>query len=77
MTNLDAEGRQHLFDHAEAEREPAVQPDGMADHFSRKAVAGITKMTSRFHPSRMVPCGHRRVNLTMPSEDLLAAAGGG
>jgi hypothetical protein len=30
-------------------------------------VAGVARMTGRFHPSHIVPCGHRRVNLTMPA----------
>jgi len=66
MTDLDAAGRQHLLDHPQAQRETEVQPHGMADHLSWKAMTGIARITRRFHPSRMAPCGHRRVNLTVP-----------
>jgi hypothetical protein len=49
VANQDAAGGQHLLDYAQAEREPEIQPDGMADHFSREAVAGIVRMTGRVH----------------------------
>jgi len=51
ITDLDTSGRQHLLDHAQAKREPEVQPNGVADHLSRKAVAGVARGTDRFHPS--------------------------
>src|SRR5215217_5037668 len=35
----DAAGRQHLFDHAQAERKAEVEPDGVADDLAWKAVA--------------------------------------
>src|SRR3954462_4258586 len=41
MAHVDAAGRQHLFHHAQAEREPEVQPHGVADDLARKAVAGV------------------------------------
>ena len=42
MADLDASSRQYLLNHAQAERKPEIQPDSMADHLSRVAVAGIT-----------------------------------
>src|SRR3954471_3355240 len=46
MAHVDAAGRQHLFHHAQAEREPEVQPHGVADDLARKAVEPIlTKYT--------------------------------
>src|SRR4051794_569760 len=41
MAHVDAAGRQHLFDHAQAQREPEVQPNGVADALAWKAVAGV------------------------------------
>ena len=38
MADQDTAGGQHLLDHTQAERKAKVQPDSMADHFSRKAV---------------------------------------
>src|SRR4051794_31301450 len=41
MAHVDATRRQHLFDHAQAQREPEVQPNGVADDLAWKAVAGV------------------------------------
>ena len=49
MADLDASGRQYLLHHAQAERKPEIEPDRVADHFSREAVAGIARNTGRFH----------------------------
>jgi hypothetical protein len=49
--HLDATGRQHLLNHASAERKAKVQPSGMADYFSRKSVVGTTRTTGLHHPS--------------------------
>ncbi len=38
---LDASGRQHFLDHPQTGRKLEVQADGVADHFSREAVAGM------------------------------------
>ncbi len=35
------------------QEEAEVQPDGIADHLSRKAVAGVTSDADRFHLSRI------------------------
>ena len=66
MTDQDPAGREHLLDHAQTQWKPEVQPDGVADHFSREAVASIAGMAKRCHPSRMPRSGHLRVNLTVP-----------
>jgi hypothetical protein len=46
VADLDASCREHLLHHPEAERKPEVESDGMADHLSWEAVAGIARMTS-------------------------------
>jgi hypothetical protein len=70
MADQDAAGHQHLLDHPRAERESKIEPDGMADHFSQKAVMGIVRVMGRVHPSRMPRSGHPPVNLTVPSEGI-------
>src|SRR5215213_6783680 len=54
MTDQNASGRQHLLDHAQAERKPEIQPDSMADHFGREAMTGIARVTGRFHTPLML-----------------------
>jgi hypothetical protein len=49
MADQDAAGRQHLLDHPKVERESKIEPDGMADHFSRKAVTGIARVMKSPH----------------------------
>src|SRR4051794_23500287 len=39
----DAAGRQHLLDHAQAEREAEVEPDGVADDLRPEPVAGARR----------------------------------
>ena len=43
MTDQDPAGGQHLLDYAQTERKLEIEPHGMADHLSRKAVVGIVK----------------------------------
>jgi len=38
--------RQHLFDHAEAQRKPKIEPDRRADNFRRKAMTAIKRSAS-------------------------------
>jgi hypothetical protein len=66
VTDLDASGSQHLLDHAQAQGKPKVQPDGVADHFSREAVASVARRMGVLHPSPMPLSGHSAVNLTVP-----------
>jgi Domain of unknown function (DUF6398) len=49
----DAAGGQHLLDHAQAEREAEVQPNGVADDLGRKAVASVAGEGRRRHPVRL------------------------
>src|ERR687890_1972451 len=58
VADQDAAGGEHLLDHAQAQGEPEVQPHGMPDHLSWKAVAGVTRMTGVFHPAHMPLSGH-------------------
>ena len=58
MADHDASGGEHLLDHPQAQGEAEVQPDSMADHFNRKAVAGIARMAGRFHSSLMPASRH-------------------
>lgn len=57
MADQDASGRQHVLNHTQAEGKPEVHPDGVADHFSRNAAAGITRSTNRLQPSRITRSG--------------------
>jgi hypothetical protein len=38
MADLNPAGGKHLFDHAQTQGEAELQPGGMADHCSRKAM---------------------------------------
>jgi hypothetical protein len=68
MTDLNAAGGEHLLHHAQAEWKAEIQSNSVTDHFGGKTVAGIARMARRFHPSRMAPCSHLPVNLTVPLE---------
>jgi hypothetical protein len=46
----------------------------MADHFSRKTVAGIARVTDVLHPSDMPVSGHPPVNLTVPQAAPMTAS---
>ena len=46
----------------------------MADHFSREAVANVTRITSKLHPSHMPRTGHSLVNLTMSARHQIRTA---
>ena len=37
--------REHLLDHAKAQGKAKIQPNGIADHFRRKAMAAIGRVT--------------------------------
>ena len=37
--------RQHFLDHAKAQGKPEIEPNGIADHFRRKAMAAIRRVT--------------------------------
>src|SRR5919199_3008214 len=70
VTDDDAACGQHLLDHAQAEREAKVEPDGVADDLGREAVAGIAGANGRPHPVRLpAPLSIRKLlsaKLTVP-----------
>jgi hypothetical protein len=39
VANQDTSGSEHLFNHAQAQRKPEVQPGGIADQLSWETVA--------------------------------------
>src|SRR5438093_2811290 len=53
VRHRDAAGGQHLLDHAQAQREPKIQPDRVADDLSRVAMAGVNRVSRRPHPARL------------------------
>ncbi|EIM24367.1 hypothetical protein MicloDRAFT_00070200 [Microvirga lotononidis] len=66
MADQDAAGSQHLLDHPRAKGKSKIQPDGVADYFRRKTVAGVARGTCRGHTSSMPAYHHSEVNLTVP-----------
>src|SRR3954462_7343941 len=74
MAHVDAAGRQHLFDHAQAERKAEVEPPGVADDLAGKAVAGVGGLGCGCHPRHLpVPAfpAKPRPKLTVPLSELL------
>src|SRR6202047_3757184 len=53
VRHRDAAGGQHLLDHAQAQREPKIQPDRVADDLSGVAVAEVNRVSRRPHPARV------------------------
>src|SRR3954471_14153586 len=49
MAHVDAAGRQHLFDHAQAQGKAEVEPNGVADDLAWKAVAGVGGLGAGCH----------------------------
>src|SRR5829696_9270646 len=69
MAHDDAAGRQHLFDHAQAQGKAEVQPHGVADDLAWKAVAGVERLGCRCHAGHLpVPTlsAKPRPKLTVP-----------
>ena len=50
--HANSAGRQHLLDHAQAQRKPEIEPNRVDDHLRRKAVAAIERITG----CRLGPC---------------------
>ena len=48
MRDNDATGRQHVLDHAQAERKAEIKPYRVRDDLGGKAVATIERITSNF-----------------------------
>jgi hypothetical protein len=53
VRHRDAAGGQHFLDHAQAQREPKIQPDRVADDLSGVAMAGVNRVTRCRHPARL------------------------
>src|ERR1700752_2055544 len=49
----DAAGGQHLLHHAQAQREPKVQPYRVADDLSRVSIAGVNWVSRRRHSAHL------------------------
>ena len=63
----DAAGRQHVLDHAQAEREAKIQPHCMRDDLGGKAVAAVERITGNLrHASLIAQIPHLSVNFTVP-----------
>ena len=45
--------RQHLLNHAQAQREPKIQPYRIADDLSRVSIAGVNWVSSCRHPAHL------------------------
>src|SRR5271166_1554976 len=45
----DAASRQHLLNHAQAQREPEIEPDRVTDQLRRVAMASINRVSGRRH----------------------------
>src|SRR5438067_13935359 len=61
VRHRDAADGQHLLDHAQAQREPKIQPYRVADDLRGVAIAGINRVSSRRrHPARLPeqPCSY-------------------
>src|SRR5712672_1485618 len=54
VRHRDASGRQHLLDHAQAQRIPKIQPYRVADNLSGVAVAGVNRVSMPHHPARLL-----------------------
>src|SRR6185437_7360844 len=53
VRHRDTAGGQHLLAHAQAQREPKIQPYCVADDLSGVAMAGIDRVARRPHPARL------------------------
>src|SRR5271166_5817698 len=53
ICHRDATRRQHLLDHAQAQRESKIQPDRVANELSGVAIAGIKRVSRRRHWARI------------------------
>src|SRR5215210_420161 len=69
VAHVDAAGRQHLLDHAQAQRKAEGEPHGVADDLARKAVAGVGGLGGGCHAGHLpVPAfpAKPRPKLTVP-----------
>src|SRR3954447_8047041 len=72
VAHVDAAGRQHLFDHAQAQRKAEVEPDRVADDLAWKAVASVGGLGGGCHagplPVPALPAKPRpKLTVALPS----------
>jgi len=53
VANDDAAGRQQFLYHTQPEREPEIQPHGMADNLGGEPITGIAGASRCHHPTRL------------------------
>jgi hypothetical protein len=53
VRHRDAAGGQHLLDHAQAQREPKIEPYRIADDLGRVAIAGVNRVSTCRHHARL------------------------
>src|SRR5208337_5356584 len=53
VSDRDAASRQHLLNHAQAQWEPEIQPDRIADELGGIAIASIERVSGRRHPAQI------------------------
>src|SRR5215831_17547193 len=70
VTNDDAAGGQQFLNHTQPEREPEIQPDGVADDLAGEPIAGVAGASRCHHPTRLLtPARFRKrgaAKLTVP-----------
>jgi hypothetical protein len=66
VADLNSAGRQHLFNHAQAERKAEVQPDRVADHLGWETVASVERWMGFLHAALYTKSRSHRVNVAMP-----------
>jgi hypothetical protein len=63
----DATGCQHILDHAQAERKPEIEPYRMGNHFCRKSMATIKRISGKSgHAARPHIFTNARLTLRCP-----------
>jgi hypothetical protein len=61
VANSDATSGQQLLDHSQPEREPEIQPDGVADDLAREPITGIASASRCHHATRLpIPVRYRK-----------------
>src|SRR6516225_11416231 len=53
VANSDTASGQQLLDHPQPEREPEIQPDGVADDLAREPIPGVAGPNGCRHPTRL------------------------
>ncbi|OCJ22448.1 hypothetical protein A6U89_28575 [Agrobacterium sp. B133/95] len=67
MRDNDPTCRQQILDHPQTEREPKIEPDDVADHFSWETVAAIKEIARALvHATKSQRLIADKVNVTMP-----------